>query len=55
MLYKKAMQTECLVTHITIITTLTTMYGLMCYKTALAIECLITHTTNITALTTVCA
>jgi len=52
MSFKTALLTECLITHITSIRSLTTMYALMSYKTALLIECLITYFTAIRALTT---
>jgi hypothetical protein len=45
MLYKTALLTEGLITHITRIRSLTTMYALMFYKTALLTEGLITQIT----------
>ena len=45
MCYQTALTTECLITHVTWIRTLTAMYSLMCYQTALLTECLITHIT----------
>jgi len=46
--------TECLITHITCIRALTTIYVLMSYKTALMTECLITCITFIRVLSTMC-
>ena len=44
-----------LITHITSLRALNTMYALMSYKIALLKECLITHLTNIRALATMFA
>ena len=51
MCYQTALLTECLITHITNIRALTTMYTRMPYQITLVTEYLITHITNIRALT----
>ena len=51
MSYQIALLTECLITQITGISTLTTMYAMMCYLIAPTNERFITHITNIRALT----
>jgi hypothetical protein len=50
-LYQTTLVTECLITDITSIRALTSMYALMCYQMALRTECPITHFTGIRALT----
>ena len=47
-----APMSECLITDITNIRLLTTMYAVMCYQIALLTKCLSTHITNIWTLTT---
>jgi len=55
MLYETTRVTECLITHITPIRALTSMYALMAYQIALTTECLITHIACIRALTSMYA
>ena len=47
MSYQTVPMIECLITHITCIGVLTSMYALMCYQTAPLTECLTTKFTRI--------
>jgi hypothetical protein len=55
MLFQRTLVTECLITNITSIRTVTTMYASMSYQMALMIEFLITYFTNIRTLIFRCA
>ena len=54
LIYENALVTECLITHVTSITVLTTVCVFMSYQTTLETECLITHITHKRALNALC-
>jgi len=50
MIYQATLVTECLITHITSIRALTSMYVLMSYQMAVFTECFFTHITRVRTL-----